>query len=71
MNDSNKNPKGGWNPNAQKDGQGQQQGQQKQGQQHGKSEQKQGQAGNAQQPEQKKNGWCGAHKGPKAKCNCE
>ena len=75
MNGNNQNPKGGnpnaQNPNAQKQGQGQHQGQQKQGQPHqGKPEQKQGQAANPQ-PEQKKNGWCGAHKGPKGKCNCE
>ena len=71
--------KGGFNPNAgqqnpqQKQGQGQQNPQnpqQKQGQggqPHG--QQKQGQQ--AGQPEQKKNGWCASHKGPKAKCNCE
>jgi hypothetical protein len=77
------NPKGG-NPNQpqNKQGQGQEQGQ-KQGQSHGQNPGKQGQgqqqggqhnpnkqAQQGQEGQQQKNGWCGAHKGPKSKCNC-
>lgn len=66
---NNNNPKHGQNPNAGHQNKDQKHGQAGQHQgQHG--QQKQGQAGQ-QQPDQKKNGWCAAHKGPKGKCNCE
>ncbi len=68
MNGNNQNPKGGFNPNAH--AQKGEKHEQKHGQQNKHDNApKHGQA--AGQPEQKKNGWCANHKGPKAKCNCE
>lgn len=78
-NNNNPNPKGGYFPN-QNPQQKQGQGQQKPGQPQGQPQQKQGQPNQGQpkqgqpageQTEQKKHGWCAAHKGPKAKCNCQ